>query len=466
MLRKGDTVMGRIFFVVLFIMLQISAGTAFANGWMGESPALKSGNLVAPPGLVLVSERVSIVLLEKEYKTMVTYQLSSGKGPFSGTLYFPVLCRQREEQTSDVPCVSDYKVTLDGHTAPANKEPAEVLGSLEAAFKTRVYDPKLVKDYVDLSSYEDLNTGSDNLVQVFSSMVQSDKKDFLLTISYRQPYYYSSSGSTMSSMNSYSDDLVYYDFSPAASWMRGPVPSIQVEVDARAAAGTLRFPGGWSFATAKGMYAAERKNSGFTDVPPLVIAVDRKNRQQYQNHKRTPNPRISWQLASPDTLAHANNAYAPAKAMDDNLNTSWCSGKDQPEIVMAIAPVSQAEADQNTPCVFEGLGMINGYMKTAERFEANRRVKSGVIEIESVMKGKFSLPDPDMARAFDPFQALDFILLQDERSLRLVEPKGKSVRQITSRESFKVRLKILEVYQGKKDTDVCITELYPVFNCF
>jgi hypothetical protein len=435
-----------------------------ANGWLTESPSLKSGNLIMKKGIVLESEQVDIVLNNKDYNTTVTYNLRSKDNHFSGKLFFPILCKNVEYQTANIPCISNFKVLVSGEAAKSIREAPGVLRNFEAKFKTKIYDPNIIKKYMSTDSIMDHNIEEGAEVHLYSSNIHPVAQNFTITISYRSPYYYTESGTTKSSILSFSDDLIYYDFSPAAAWMMDAIASIKVNVDARNTVGKVTLPKEWKFSSLNGIFSSEIKNVHIPDIPPLIVAVDKKKYNQYLHHKATLKfAKVHYTVESIHSLPSVSQSYSPPKATDGDITTAWCSSKSQPELTMTISPVGNIP--HTNECGFEGIGFINGYTKSKDLWKANRRVKSGFIEIGGVVKGKFSVTDLASNAAFDPYAAISFIDIQHTNSFFVVEQKEKNWH-MTNRKEIKLRLKITETYPGEKFNDVCITEIYPIFNCY
>ncbi len=433
---------------------------SFSNGWMSETPTLKNGNLIAAKGLILQKERVDIVLLDKVYKASITYSIHSNQDAFSGQIHFPILCKFDKYDTVKVPCVSDFSISVDGEAVKVKKEPETVLSDFQKAFKAKVYDSIVIEKHLPKDDVMELNLNEGTSVYLYSSSIKPNGKDFSIAVTYQAPYFYTISGTTKSSINYYSDDIVYYDFSPALSWVNHAVESIKVTVDASKAKGTLVFPADWKFVQSDGIYTAELLNTRFTNVPALALALDRKKQNQYESHKYTLKKyvNVTYSIDSKDTLS-PTESYAPAKAMDDDMKTAWCSGKDNPEITITINP-STIKKDT---CGFEGIGLINGYTKSAGLLKANRRIKSGIIEVEGEMKGKFNLPDAVTGNSFDPYNSLSYIRFDDD-TFAILQSMDRFFHK-TSNDRMKIRLIITDTYQGDKHKDVCITEIYPMFNC-
>jgi hypothetical protein len=307
-----------------------------------------------------------------------------------------------------------------------------------------------------------LNLNEGTSVYLYSSSIKPNGKDFSVTVTYQAPYFYTISGTTKSSINYYSNDIVYYDFSPALSWAHNAVESIKVTVDASKSRGTIVFPVDWKFTLSDGMYTAELLNSRLADVPALALALDRKKQKQYESHKYTLKKyaNVTYSIDSKDTLSPVE-AYSPAKAMDNDMKTAWCSAKENPEITITINPAE----GKNNSCGFEGIGLINGYTKSASLLKANRRIKGGTVEIEGVMKGKFTLPDIAGDTTLTPYESLEYIRFHDSKTFAILESKEKYFHK-SSNDKMRVRLIVTDTYQGEKHKDVCITEIYPMFNCY
>jgi len=449
---------------MMIIALSLLAGLpkqSFSNGWMSESPTLKNGNLIAAKGLILKNELVDIVLLDKVYKASVTYTIHADQESFSGKMYFPILCKFEKYQTAKIPCVSDFSMSVNGEAVKVIKEPETVLSDFQKAFKAKVYDSIVIEKHIPQDSVMELNLNEGTAVYLYSFSIKPGGKDFSVTVNYQAPYFYTLAGTTKSSINYYSNDIVYYDFSPASSWVNNAVESIKVTVDSSKAKGTLVFPADWKFVQSNGIYTAELLNVRFANVPSLAFALDRKKQKQYDDHKYAlkKHVNLTYSIDSKDTLSPMES-YAPAKAMDDDMKTAWCSGKDNPEITITINP----SAMKKDTCGFEGIGLINGYTKSAGLLKANRRIKSGTIEVEGEMKGKFNLPDTANGDPFNPYNSLSYIRFHDE-TFTILQSKDRYFHK-TSSDRMKIRLTITDTYHGDRHNDVCITEIYPMFNCY
>lgn len=451
-----------IMMIVAISLLAALPKISFSNGWMSESPTLKNGNLIAAKGLILQREQVDIVLLDKVYKASVTYSIHSNQDTFSGKMYFPILCKFDEYDTVKIPCVADFSMSVDGAPVKVTKEPETVLSDFQKAFKAKVYDSIVIEKHLPKDEVMDLNLNEGTSVYLYSSSIKPSGKEFSVTVTYQAPYFYTISGTTKSSINHYSNDIVYYDFSPASSWVNNAVESIKVTIDASKANGMTVFPPDWKFVHSDGNYTAELLNTRFVNVPALAFALDRKKRKQYESHKYTLQKyaNVTYSMDSKDTL-FPMESYAPAKAMDDDMKTAWCSAKDNPEIVITINPAG----GKNNSCGFEGIGLINGYTKSAGLLKANRRIKGGIVEIDGVMKGKFTLPDTAGGITANPYESLSYIRFHDSKTFTILESKERYFHK-SSNDKMRVRLTVTDTYQGDKHKDVCITEIYPMFNCY
>jgi hypothetical protein len=78
------------------------------------------------------------------------------------------------------------------------------------------------------------------------------------------------------------------------------------------------------------------------------------------------------------------------------------------------------------------------------------------------MKGKFTLSD---TAGGNPYESLSYIRFHDSKTFTILESKERYFRK-SSNDKMKVRLTVTDTYQGDKHKDVCITEIYPMFNCY
>ena len=130
--------------------------------------------------------------------------------------------------------------------------------------------------------------------------------------------------------------------------------------------------------------------------------------------------------------AQGRNSYVVDKLTDDDPTTAWIEGKTDYGI---------GEYIEFTAFPLSNWAILNGYQKDNMSWENNSRVKKMRISIENKL-------------AFD-------VVLEDKmgiQTFRLPESIKIDPQKIST--GTKIKMQILEVYEGKKFKDVAISEIF------
>jgi hypothetical protein len=149
-------------------------------------------------------------------------------------------------------------------------------------------------------------------------------------------------------------------------------------------------------------------------------------------------------------LKSADQRYAPWNVYDNNSATAWVEGVSGPGIGQTLSfDLNPWYHDTSSGYLVEQIGIINGYAKNQELFQANNRVKR--LRIASVALFDYYGVSANGSAATDR-TTLDFLLADTMEMQYIKFPKPLFMSELT--------LTILEVYPGAKYDDTCISEVH------
>jgi hypothetical protein len=445
------------------------ASDAWSNGWMVESPYVKSGDMKLSKDARLIGESINFTLSKEHFTTEVSYSVNALKTPLHAELIFPVLCKKAGSsemeigELSDIPCVDAFDVTIDGKKVAVTNAGDLVAGFSKTAYTKPAFTSALTDQYYDKEGIypeQSPEIGAD--VTFYRAPIATDKQHFTIAIKYKTPYYFNWSGFTKRSFYYYSDDIVYYDLNPASSWTGGKTIPLHVSIDQGDAAGPVKLPQEWGFKMRDGKYVSTIENFSLTERK-LIFAVNQRDYKQYKAHLKSVSKyaKVDYSLSSGNTLTVSGKTYSPSFATDGDTSTAWCSSKNNPELTLTV---SNSENEPYGGCYFEGIGLINGYAKNQRIWLANRRVKSGMIEINGDYHADFQLRDAQNGQPFYPYSKIAYISSNIEGVISN-EKTSRKYWSLQSSDDATIHIKIVDTFPGAKYQDVCISEIYPIYNC-
>ena len=135
------------------IIVSLSCSVGWANGWLDNSGFIKSGDLMAGPGLQLISEDLDLRLRGDGFETEALYHVRADEGGYQGELLFPVLCSGNQ-------CVKHFEAFVaDKEAEVTYATPDEALAEFEARYARAVYDLETVIDARWLEAMADMIFG-------------------------------------------------------------------------------------------------------------------------------------------------------------------------------------------------------------------------------------------------------------------------------------------------------------------
>lgn len=459
--------------VCLFSLLLYS--NVGANGFVESSTMEKSGNvlLLNSDNLILNEETLDIKLLKNGYEARVVYEVSS-VSPYKGKLYFPMICSSDDISR----CINYFQVRVDGVPVLVDyKEHSEVASLLGTNYKYLARGNLMNHGYIsEIEEYDDYTEeqlAEMLTVKVVSAPIETKSNNFALEVIYKVGYLSSSSGTSKSAVYDYSDDIVYYDFSPAALWTNNEVTKLNVVVDTGGIGLDLVNYSSWKFEKSNYNYTSTKYNTLVEDVPPVILGVNRKLYHQYlefvsgleANARRKQEPgSVQYSLISSEEIKSKDGRYSKLMAADNNLTTAWCSDKNNPSITVVI-PQSE-----NYGCHLDGVALINGYTKSQKIWRANNRIKSLSVQVSGKSENKYliqyskthELINSEFASELYPYSNMNFIPVE---TLNIIIDENSDYQHMDRKNGFSIELKVLDVFKGDSYNDTCISEIFPVFNC-
>lgn len=453
-----------IFSILILLTLNVSANMLISNNgpW-------KTGNIIADnDDLHLVEETVSFELFLDTYRAVVRYEITAKTAPYQGKIYFPFLC----VSTYCFECVETAEFSLNGKKQAFEFPPADRIGvSLSREYKELAWEflkrHRITTEADPESEYEKYN------VIIGAGEVTTESKTFSLEVSYVAKYLNSHQGVTSSAFIRYSDDIIYYDFSPASLWSKNNIRQLEVTVDTRKAINSsLVNHSAWELVEQgkdRGLYRAVIRDTPMSEIEPMVIGVDNSSYKEYESIiSSLKYSRQSAVFSSQDGMASQDDRYAADKLSDNNFKTAWCSNKKNPRFTYSI-PAAQHRPN----CWFQGFLKLNGYAKSEKIWYANSRV----LQLETTVSGvnyvsgepvhvtkSHTLQQNQNFRASYPFGLFEYIPVQ----IVNIEMPGKQRFQsidLNQDKGVEIDFVVRDVVKGAKYNDTCISEIVPVFNC-
>ena len=465
----------------LLLSTMLFVGSASANGWLIESTALGTKDVISSFKASLLSEELNVVLGTHGYTTEVIYTLGRTKrySDWGGEMIFPVLCSEAsdEREISGVSgnCISSFEAYVDGRGSTATMENITSIGPILGGYKSLVESARLAAvKYSTNGIRADIDPARVSIQLRKFSVFPESEIGTKIVIRYSAPYYSYESGFTKSSFFYYSNDIFFYDFSPAIAWALNGIENLKINIDVRGIYADLIFSDGYDFQKTDKGYSFAGSDVDISKLPPLIIAVESRYRKQYEAHRKNlKSANLDWNVSANGSL----KGYPAENAMDGDIKTAWCITAN----TATIKVVMRTDANKGGYCRIEGLAVMNGYNKSELIYKANRRIKDGTIYYSGVEdypeKGtpfnyfqKFSFIDMLNKNNWSPYTNIRYfvhsISNENFRKLqaKIAEISG-SDKSPDSGSEYVIKLDINDVFQGDKYEDLCVSEIYPVINC-
>lgn len=253
-------------------------------------------------------------------------------------------------------------------------------------------------------------------------------------------------------MPGFSSRVFLYDPSPAAGWGDGRIGKLNIVVNntSNEALGgkTLSlFPKGFK-ETSPGVYRLELTDADPASMGPVVVEYDIEdlNKSRYFTKYSVSGDRVLSITAS--STLEDKAAYAPANIMDRDFTTAWFPKGDGKGEWIEITFERFALA---------GIVVVNGYTKSKELYYANSRPAALNVEFYPVSDAQYMRTDELGRRVLED---KNYDLFNQEsfgKFAQIVSDLGEG-----GGNGGRVRLTIIDTYDGTKYKDAGISELYLV----
>lgn len=301
----------------------------------------------------------------------------------------------------------------------------------------------------------DIGYGEIKYKNIHTTLKFDKNEEKKLTISYRTKSMYTDWGISNSftpSFDIYS--LFGYNLSPAANWGNGKIREFQLNLQYKElldVGGDIVMSNIPKFEkNGTGKFTYKKWNMNLKDYPQINIMYDNSDYRQkkYLDDLKLLNDKYIDKIISSSTLAKTKKyTYEASNMIDGNYNTCWAEGlKDS-------GKGETIDIYLKKKCNLTGVGLINGYLSNEKTYAENNRIKKVKIEIldsKGIIIESYIKHLPDV-----PFKEIN--LKNPYDNIDIIYNQGDSGRELES--YYRIRLTILEVYQGSKYDDTCISEI-------
>lgn len=421
---------------LLLILALMCSLESFSNGGPIDGSAVyKTGNIVLinQSDIKLIQEDLKI-RIEGDYSIVnVKYHLKNNSYADSDITYgFPIQFIRNEVQY-ELEWQDEYlpgiEFLLDGE-------------KLEIKHQVDISTEKVkVEDYGGMS----VDTRKSWHVVDFSILEASTA---VLSVNYKVKNGFEDWATTKSFFPSFSERKMSYAFGPAKKWGDGIVSNFNVEIDAREVrrnGGSINISG-LQLIDRSGIYSFNSENFNLKDSKDLNISYN--NDVAKLSYYITDHQISQENIKSISTTSQLEGNYKPSNLIDSDLKTAWVEGQNGNGIGEQIV----IELDDYP---LSAICLINGYTKSRGTYTTNGKVKKIRLEREVVNyndPNKVSIETEEVQ-----LKNLDFRAITETNLNSMVSVVGDygdgfvKVRKIT--------LTILEVYEGSKYSDTCISEI-------
>lgn len=377
--------------------------------------------------IALESERLHVQLYGEKANVAVEYHLENRGGAASVTYGFPIDSLggyYRTEQAVDPYEIKDGDRWLDVR---------------------KVIHERANGRMITESSYE-------NAVRdwYFSDLQFARGERKTLGVSYGLTTFGTKSGTSKSFRWERSKNTFRYTFRPAQTWGDGKLPALRIELDTRELRAkevpvTVVSPAG--AVERDGMFVWDLKDVDLRKIPDLVVSYDLGSflEEEAVRPKRLDRKMIESIRASSTLPSAPHTTYGVENLLDGRSDTAWIEGQDGP------GKGAWIEITFKPGAMIKGIGVLNGYMKSAEVLAENGHVRKlrlggprpgeGSVWSEST---ELKTPLPTVARKDWPLSALDWVF-----------DSGDGAEELK-----KVRFTIVDAVPGTKFSDTAISEIF------
>lgn len=457
------------------VFFYLFSGLSFAKQELTESPAFGSFSLAPMSAAALLGFNIALRLEYARYHAELSYQIKMNivQNHKQGFV-FPFLCLE-----NDGTCLEQFNVEINGTALDPGLIEEQNLADLAYFLNdTHPIASALDAAAVNYSSYgiEHRALLSDFTLKMYRFYIpaQAETKDeapLEIRIHYTAPYYFYHSGKKESAFYAYSNDVLFFSFTPLAKWA-DKLEHFSISVDPYQVVGEIDFASGPNLDKYEKIYRVDRKNVDPGKLAPMLLVLPRRVEKQYKRYLS------NEALVQRDVHIGVEGSDAEAIMLlhDRNLASAWCGHGRTARIKISLAkPVA------DSLCEFDGLALINGNTASAETLRHNGRVKSVILRLNGVERFtqdrrkiswayKTTLQDAKPGKFWNPYESARYFTRKNHNEnfnnllASILGVEGQE-SNLEINEIIEMEVEILDIYAGK-DENFCISELMPLYNCY
>lgn len=438
MIIKDRRIKAKFFIIIiLYTLVVLGAGTPiiYANGGPIDSNGLVEGGNIKfkeVDDIYIIEENLNITITRGFIDVNVEYLLSNQGQERELEYIFPIFISNEEHGRGNAYLDNVYMKDGDKYLR---------YEMIEKELKEEERSNPLY----GVAKYQNLH-----------SKLKFDKNEIKkLNISYRTNGEFLDWGiSNTFRMINLSDNYFKYDLSPASNWGDGQADKFSLTVDYTdllKAGGKIIKANliGLNVNELNGVYHYAIKDYDFKRHKGIELVYSNKayREQKYMQKARLGKELLKQVKVSSILKEQGIYDYGWRNVVDDDLETCWAEGAKGNGIGETIELIFENNI------FLTGIGVVNGYIMDNDTYINNNRIKK--LKIESIdSMGRVTADNIIM------FDDIDYNQIDKEHiynNMQVILDYGEG-RKIESGNEV-IRLTILDVYQGKKYDDTCISEL-------
>jgi hypothetical protein len=428
----------------LLILAMIMAPTmVLPNGSpINTGEISRTGNIqmIQKKDIRLEEERLSVRIAGDYAFVQVTYRLKNSGAADRVTYGFPV---ERYPMVDDnlkpiKSSLADLRISEESSASTSGR-----IIPVQKVVPDRTWDPREWKPIMEWHIVE---------------IPFQEYEEKVISVSYRQKSRLDDMVYTKSFRPSFSDRTFTYMLKPAQNWGDGRVASCSVLIDARellSKGGNVLeiYPDG--YVANGGIIIWNYQNLDLATAQDIVLVYDNSSSAftKYIQEERLPLSSIAKCQASSILKTDAINRfnYEPKNLFDNDLNTAWVEGA----AGSGVGDWVEIQIAKNS--YIEAIGIINGYTKNEAIYNANNRIRKIRLYVEYI-DGWSENAKPNRK------ESTDIVLAAKQFNELNRDVRAPFISWLADYGAgdpiAKIRLTILEVAEGAKYNDTCISELY------
>lgn len=421
---------GLVIFIVLFLFT--SNIVVYANGAPADtSPVAMTGNilLVEKENITIEREDLFIDIKGDYVNVKVIYNLLNNGEKNNFKYAFPVDYFVDEHSSYSSEILSSFSI-FDGEKKLNVKE--------------ELIEEKNVDKQQNFSGYANMSIEK-ILRKWFVTKINfkaNEKKT--ITVQYKVKSSYCDLGVSNQFLSIYDKNFFIYDLTPAANFGDGIIKNFNVTIDVK----NLKEIGGkiekMNLKNCKysdGVYKFTRNDFNIDKQKNILLRYDCTDSKAIKEmmDTRINNDHIKRIVAS-STL----KGYDPKNLLDVNLDTTWAEG------AKGLGIYQWIKVEFCRPIRLGLVGIANGYTKSEETYNDNGKIKKLRIErfCNNHLVGEAIVELKD--RSFKEISKKD-----SNKSIDVIKDYGDGYEKVD-----KIRITVLDIYEGNKCEDTCISELF------